>query len=174
MYLAKHNVMVDLETMSTANNAAIISIGAVQFNEHEVSPKQFYTTVLLKSSTDAGLQINADTVLWWMKQSDNARSILLNNGVTLTEALLMFNHWLPKNATMWGNGATFDNVILRSAYAATDIEPTWPFWKDACYRTIKNLHPNIKQEEFGTAHNALDDAIKQANHLIKICNQNAT
>ena len=39
--------------------------------------------------------------------------------------------------------------------------------------TIKNLSPDIRIETSGTRHNALDDAVSQAHHLIKIFNNNS-
>jgi exodeoxyribonuclease VIII len=44
----------------------------------------------------------------------------------------------------------------------------WEFWKDRCYRTIKNCYPDVPFDRRGTHHNALDDARSQALHLIAI------
>ena len=66
---------------------------------------------------------------------------------------------------VWGNGATFDNVILSNAYKAAGMEQPWKFWDDRCYRTVKGLLPDIKIERLGTHHNAVYDAMSQARHL---------
>lgn len=46
-------IMLYLETMDTAPTAAIIAIGAVEFDEHTLG-REFYRVVDLQSSMDAG------------------------------------------------------------------------------------------------------------------------
>ena len=161
-----NNIMLDLETMGTSADAAIIAVGAVRFDT-EVTDR-FYKVVDLQSSVDAGLTISASTVMWWMQQSDEARAKFKAPGEPLTDVLLSFSEWVGEDADMWGNGADFDNTILSTAYRLTDIQQPWKFWRNKCYRTIKGLYPNIKLERTGIYHCAVDDAESQANHLIKI------
>ncbi len=168
--LEKNNVMLDIETMGNNSNSAIVAIGAVKFGE-EVTGK-FYSTVSLESSLEAGLQIDADTVMWLMQQGVEARSALSKDTVPLLYALDKFNAWIcntvGREGVVWGNGATFDNVILSNAYRALGLKRPWHYTADMCYRTLKNLHPEIKLVRQGTFHKADDDAESQANHLIKI------
>lgn len=77
---------------------------------------------------------------------------------------------MPKGVRVWGNGSDFDNVILRNAYAAIGSTYPWRYNDNMCYRTIKNLAPDVKMARQGVHHNALDDARSQALHLIAICN----
>ena len=160
-------VMVDLETMGTGANSAIIAIGAVVFENYKVTD-EFYRVVDLQSCIDAGLEMDASTVMWWMQQSDEARAQFNKSSNTLQEVLEDFSVWCPDNAQMWGNGAAFDNVILSNAYKKCGMTQPWKFWNDMCYRTLKNMNPKIKMERVGTYHNALDDAKSQALHLMKI------
>lgn len=165
------NVMVDLETLGTGPNSVIISIGAVEFDTmHQVLGRVFHMVIEPQSCVEAGLQIDASTVMWWLQQSKEAREVFKAKNNTLIEVLQQFSQWYPKGAPLWGNGATFDNVILSNAYSATDIKQPWSYAKDRCYRTLKNLMPEIKQEAVGVAHNALDDAKYQALHALKLMN----
>ena len=161
-----NKVMLDLEAMGNGSNAAIIAIGAVRFDK-DITDK-FYHVIDLQSSVDAGMEIDASTVLWWMKQSDEARSHFSADGVSLQEALLAFSSWVGDDAEVWGNGASFDNTILSNAYRLTKIEQPWKFWNDRCYRTLKSMNKHINLERLGTYHCAVDDAESQARHLIKI------
>ncbi|MCR4302266.1 MAG: 3'-5' exoribonuclease [Sulfuricaulis sp.] len=177
----KH-IMLDLETMGHGNNAAIAAIGACEFNlpgrvrEHwEAKPAEFYQKVGLESSVKAGMQIDTSTILWWMQQSDEARkSTFQGETMPLGDALHEFSKWIEsidKDVAVWGNGATFDNVIIRSAFKAVGLPVPWSFRNDKCYRTVANLLPKERQPVFersGTAHNALDDAITQAVYLQKV------
>lgn len=163
------NVMVDLETMSTRSNAAICSIGAVKFEGDKILDT-FYCTVDIKSCKEAGLHIAKDTVEWWSKQNKEAFRELTKNNISLQEALDKFEIWFgPKSLPLWGNGAVFDNTILGNAYFNTGRKPPWHPWDDRCYRTVKALFKWIPADERqGTYHNALDDAMHQTKHLIKI------
>jgi exodeoxyribonuclease VIII len=169
-------VMLDLETMGTGPRAAIVAIGAVAFDLEtcEMNVHIFYTVVKLESSMQCGLEVDASTILWWMQQSVQARAaIYASERISLPLALEEFSRWLlavaGKDAKVWGNGATFDNVVITSAYKAFGLIRPWGFRNDRCYRTIRALHPEVPETNvFGTKHNALDDARYQAMQLIKM------
>jgi hypothetical protein len=69
-----------------------------------------------------------------------------------------------------GNGVDFDNVILANAYSACMLKQPWSHKSNRCYRTIYNETKDIiaRPTFSGVAHDALDDAKNQANHLINI------
>lgn len=168
-----NDVMHDLETMGVGPGAAIVAIGAVEFDPGTGKlGREFYQEIRLEDSVACGGVIDASTVLWWMQQSDDARAAVYNKGgVNLLLALIQFAQWLREcgpEVKLWGNGAAFDNVILRSAYGLVHMDPPWDHWNDRCYRTLKNLRPDIELVRGGTHHNALDDAITQARHAVAI------
>jgi exodeoxyribonuclease VIII len=107
-----------------------------------------------------------------MQQSDAARKeIYSKTNIDLDLALMRFTNFVQAGsgpAFVWGNGADFDNAILASAYQLMNIGTPWKFYNNRCYRTVKNLHPQIKLERSGTYHNALDDAVSQTQHLLAI------
>lgn len=171
------HVMVDLETMSSENNGAIVAIGAFGWDDGEIQdasmvrPEQmFYRIVDLNTCLPYGLHVDPETEKWWAEQSAEARKILApeTDKVALTNALEDFAAWLPKDAEVWGYGSMFDNVLLKSAYKATGIKCPISYKRDRCYRTAKAMFPHIEIVEYGVAHNALDDAIRQGLHLQRI------
>lgn len=168
------DIMLDLETMSTKNNAAIIAIGAVAFDNTGISA-EFYREISLADCQGLGMHIDADTVLWWLSQSKDAQSKFKNNSnsCSLNKALIEFASFCynQKAGQLWGNGSTFDNVILRNAYELINLDYPVKFWNDACYLTARGLNPDIEFERVGIYHYALDDAKSQALHLIKILNK---
>jgi exodeoxyribonuclease VIII len=162
------NVMLDLETYSTRPNAAIASIGAVKWQGDEIVDT-FYCTIDAATCKEAGLHFEKSTLEWWSKQSKEARSALLKDNLPLADALTKFEVWFgPKSLPTWGNGAGFDNVIMDCAYKALDRKRPWLPWEDRCYRTMKNMINVPIDKREGTYHNALDDALTQTKHLIKI------
>lgn len=163
-----NHVMVDLETLGNGSNAAIISIGAVAFDLDKGLGNEFYMNVDPQSCVDAGMKMDVSTVMWWMQQSDQARAAFKAKGTPIEVVLGEFKAWYPASACLWGNGATFDNVILSNAYNAVGMSRPWHFTKDRCYRSLKALRPEIKHEREGVYHHALDDAKYQAEHAIKL------
>lgn len=170
--------MADIETMGNGSKAAIISIGVVKFDPatRQILDR-FYSRVDLKSCLDAGLEVSADTIMWWMQQSESARAEF--KGVSFPtlknalQGLTAFMHKMPGeigSEHVWGNGATFDNVILTNAYKAIGMERPWSYKGDRCYRTIKALYPQIPMPsgEGLVAHRADHDAEFQALHLMAI------
>lgn len=175
----KNHIMLDLETMGTRPDAAIIAIGAVAFDETgNASQMGFYATVSLASAMEHGGTVDADTIMWWLGQSDQARRQFGEVGMRLPDALTELADWLLEVAEgdettrdsleVWGNGADFDNVILTSAYRNVGLSLPWGKYKNRCYRTVKSANRHIKLVRTGTHHNAYDDACSQANHLIRI------
>lgn len=172
------DIMVDLETLGTTPGAVILSIGAVAFGPSGVDSPGFYEVISIEDSLAHYLFQETDTVDWWKKQSPEAQNVLRTaeslSATLLRPALENFNDYVTsfhhpgKKIRMWGNGADFDNALLAVAYKMVGLKPAWEFYNNRCYRTIKNLAPEIKLERVGVYHNALDDAKSQALHHINI------
>ncbi len=167
-------IMTDLETMGTEPFSPIIAIGAVRFDMdvNESTFDVFYQSITLESCIELGLKPSASTILWWAKQSKEAQAVLDDSdAVSLPMALDSFTDWLNSRPdTMWGNPARFGYGLLSAAYRACNKVVPWDHWREACYRTIKNL-PKAKEIQIkrtGTYHNALDDAMNQMRHLQQI------
>lgn len=160
--------MLDLETLGQKPGSVIVAIGAVKFGRGQILDS-FYEIVDPQSCVAHGLRMDASTVLWWLKQSDAARAAITQPGRELKEVLWRFTAWVDViDADMWGNGASFDNVLLGSAYDHAQMTRPWSYYNDRCYRTVKNLHPDVKMVRSGTYHHALDDARCQAIHLMEM------
>ena len=177
------HVMVDLETMGKKNNAPIVAIGAVVFDPSTGSiGESFYKVVCLESSVNWGAVIDPSTVIWWLKQSSEARSAIVNDdAIPLQDALLQFREFVSDNvaggskkAQVWGNGASFDNSILRSSYDCIAEDYPWEYWNDRDVRTMVELGQAISFDPKttipfeGSPHNALADAIHQARYVSAI------
>ena len=177
------HVMVDLETMGKKHNAPIVAIGAVVFDPATGSiGESFYKVVCLESSVNWGAVIDPFTVIWWLRQSSEARSAIVNDdAIPLQDALLQFREFVSDNvaggskkAQVWGNGASFDNSILRSSYDCIAEDYPWEYWNDRDVRTMVELGQAISFDPKttipfeGSRHNALADAIHQARYVSAI------
>ena len=177
------HVMVDLETMGKKHNAPIVAIGAVVFDPATGSiGESFYKVVCLESSVNWGAVMDPSTVIWWLKQSSEARSAIVNDdAIPLLDTLLQFREFVSDNvaggskkAQVWGNGTSFDNSILRSSYDCIAEDYPWEYWNDRDVRTMVELGQAISFDPKttipfeGSRHNALADAIHQARYVSAI------
>ncbi|MEW5181676.1 3'-5' exoribonuclease, partial [Escherichia coli] len=161
------HLMIDLETMGKNPDAPIISIGAIFFDPQtgDVGP-EFSKTIDLET---AGGVIDRDTIKWWLKQSREAQSAIMTDEIPLDDALLQLREFIDENSgeffvQVWGNGANFDNTILRRSYERQGITCPWRYYNDRDVRTIVELGKAIDFDARtaipfeGERHNALDDA----------------
>ena len=168
------HVMIDIETLGTKPGAALISLGAVKFDPNtDDEMDKFYTAIDPESCTRHGLRIDAATVMWWMHddRAEARKQLMSEKQLDLVTALYGFSEWFGKESLpVWGNGATFDNVLLRIAFEATGIDPPWKYHHDRCYRTLKSLVPSsaIIAPANTIEHHALNDAVFQAEYLRKV------
>lgn len=181
------HLMIDLETLSLSSNAYIRSIGACFFDEHGPQDK-FY--ISCDGPPQEFSDVDEDTLLWWAKQDEAARNALENPGnIDLEYALKELNMFIKEvrddysstsvqsggtgyvDVWVWANGSDFDTVILRNAFERLRMQMGWHWFNVRCYRTLKNIHREIKAPDFeGQKHNALSDAVHQARHASIIMN----
>lgn len=171
------HLMIDLETMGKNPDAPIISIGAIFFDPQtgDMGP-EFSKTIDLET---AGGVIDRDTIKWWLKQSREAQSAIMTDEIPLDDALLQLREFIDENSgeffvQVWGNGANFDNTILRRSYERQGIPCPWRYYNDRDIRTIVELGKAIDFDARtaipfeGERHNALDDARYQAKYVSAI------
>lgn len=151
--------MVDIETLGTDPGAAIVSIGAVTFDTED--RETLYCPVSLKSATDAGLTVEGGTLEWWLEQDGNARDELAG-GLPLRKALADFNDFVADAEELWANSPSFDLAIIAAAMDAVGVTPSWEFYQERDFRTLKNLPGRPKIERDDAQHHAEADAVHQA------------
>lgn len=161
--------MLDLETLGLHPGSVIASIGAVRFGDNKLGD-EFHVRIHIEDSVRLGFEKDPVTVAWWAEQEPAAREELAGT-VPLHRALDEFYVWAHKPGpvdTVWGNGAGFDNALLIEAYRRLEYGRPWPHRADRCYRTVKALYPQIEAARSGVKHNAVDDAVAQAIHMMRL------
>ncbi|EOP6862492.1 3'-5' exoribonuclease [Escherichia coli] len=172
-----HHLMIDLETMGKNPDAPINALAGKFFDPAtgEMGP-EFSKTIDLET---AGGVIDRDTIKWWLKQSREAQSAILTDEIPLDDALLQFREFIDENSgeffvQVWGNGANFDNVILRRSYERQGIPCPWRYTNDRDVRTMVALGLVMDFDARsvitfeGERHNALHDARYQAKYVSAI------
>ncbi len=174
------HVMIDVETLGTRTDAAIMQIGAVFFEPVSGGKilngdKAFNRFITFQDGVGS---IDHGTLCFWLQEKSAARlgENLQKNSMTLAEALQEFMQW-PKTIDMtweniqgvWAKPANFDLSIITSAFAKFGMQPPWDHRKTRCARTLFEItggEPEIDWTGF-VHHDALDDAVGQAMQVQK-------
>ncbi|WP_342364807.1 exonuclease [Escherichia coli] len=172
-----HHLMIDLETMGKNPDAPIASIGAVFFDPQTGEQGPEFSKIIDMGT--CGGTVDISTIEWWLVQSSEARTAILVNQIPLDDALLQLREFISEHSDekfvqVWGNSATFDNVILRRSYERQGIPCPWRYTNDRDVRTMVALGlvmdfdaRNVTTFE-GERHNALHDARYQAKYVSAI------
>ncbi|MBB2819033.1 UNVERIFIED_ORG: hypothetical protein GGD59_002278 [Rhizobium esperanzae] len=158
------DLMIDIETLGTSPGSVILSIGATTFDaETGEFGEEYYAAIDPQSAVDAGLTMDVSTLKWWMEQSEGARVAAFAGERLLGWALGEFGDYVRRvDATrVWAKPPSFDLVLLESAFRVCHIPIPWHYKTPRDCRTLFDI-TNATQPDFGTAHNALDDAKSQA------------
>lgn len=175
---AEH-VVLDIETLGTSADAAILSIGAVALDSRYQPVSYFFAgPISLESNREAEREVTSGTILWWMQQPTEARDFSFTSDddcMHLYTALESFCRWgdfAHRSKKVWGNGAEFDNVIFERAMRAYPADPTavlWHYSDNQSLRTVRLL--DIQLQLSGAwvppviPHVALYDAYAEAFYL---------
>ncbi|END4236005.1 3'-5' exoribonuclease [Escherichia coli] len=169
-----HHLMIDLETMGKNPGAPIASIGAVFFDPQTGEQGPEFSKIIDMGT--CGGTVDISTIEWWLQRSGEARAAILADRIPLDDALLQLREFIDENSgeffvQVWGNGANFDNTILRRSYERQGIPCPWRYYNDRDVRTIVELGKAIDFDARtaipfeGERHNALDDARYQAKYV---------
>ncbi len=158
-------LMIDIETLSTRYDAAIISIAAVRFN---IKTKQyarpfFYEEIDHVSLTD--FHQDPKTLAWWARQEKSPP----NGSCTIQEALMKLIAFVNEHppTRVWAKSPSFDCDLIKYAccntlkYACSQFDLEWPipFWKERDVRTLMDI-ANLPNN-FTATHSAVEDCISQ-------------
>lgn len=181
--MTKH-FMVDIETLSTAVNAVVLSVGAVEFDPFtDKIEREFYRE--LRLDMQHARNVSADTVHWWAKQltENNATNILAKANAdkipphTVVFELAeffkcggLYGTTQPeeyKNIEVWACDPDFDLAILSNLYSELNLPVPWKFYKTRSVRTARMLNEvaGIEVPKAPVTHNALEDCIRQAKEV---------
>ena len=165
------DIMIDIETLGTAPGSVILSVGAAASNGVEL-----FHQVSLADSLFHGFTVDPETMAWWRKQDPSVWSKQTQGDLSPVSALACISEWIQSirngdssaetgnRIRVWGDGATFDCVLLEEAYRRVGLACPWTYAEVYCYRTVRQLKDSkkpIPKEH----HNALSDAKTQLAHL---------
>lgn len=164
-----NDIMIDIESLDTGPDCVILTIGAVLFDpkgQGIIDKIELRPTI--EEQTDIfNRTINPDTLRWWGEQSEAAQEEALGDRdrVSFKECMETLYKWCWRynNGKVWSNGASFDVVVMESAWRNHGMMPPWNFWNIRDTRTIYDIcGVSLKDGGHSTSHKAVEDAERQA------------
>ena len=162
------DIMIDLETLATSTDAAILTIGAVKFdpfgNELEKAEMDsFYVKVDVDSCDEFNLTVHDDTIAWWSRQSAEAQEEAFSSDgrIHIREAFNQLYKFCWGAKRVWSNGSGFDIVICETVFNRIGKAVPWKFWQSRDCRTAFDLGIDPNRPPV-LKHHALEDAWNQA------------
>jgi len=169
--------VIDFETLSTAQNAQVLSLAITWFYAYRVD--SIYTLRKQTKSWNFATapqydrHVDASTEDWWQEQSKFAWDAhrtepLLHPSIVLTQ----LSEYCQTNDITYlvGNGIGFDNVLLKNLCEEFDKGYPVAYWGDLDLRTMRWLsdHEKLDFPQDLTPHIAADDCIYEALMFQKI------
>ena len=175
------DIMIDLETLATTSNAAVIQIGICYRMEGEsllttdcinIPPRD-----LQYVAQNSQYHIDPNTVGWHLGDPIRAANFAecTESGVSPAKAgRILLEHITNAkesgkySASMWACGIDFDFPILTHLLRQCRLTPNWSFKFVRDFRTLRELFKQEVPIEYKNDHTAERDAINQYLHLKKI------
>jgi len=159
------DIMIDLETLATTPDAAILSIGAVKFDpwSNNINFENFYCRVDIDSCNRLGLRTDNSTIEWWSKQSKEAQEEAFSpdGRIDIVDAMNQLYKFCWGSKHVWSHGAAFDIVILETIFRKLEKTTPWKYYEVRDTRTLFDLGIDPCQPKT-LKHHALEDARNQA------------
>ena len=165
------DIMVDIETLGTCNDAVITQIGACYFDRYTGDiGNEFAINVEIGSCLGKGLKVTSGSIKFWLERKENCT--FLKNPIPLGSALGKFGTFIDKKAFLWSH-ATFDMVILAAGYEAVGQGLPYSYRNVRDIRTLTDLAriPYKKEEgeekKDAKSHDALEDCRYQVGYCVE-------
>ncbi len=166
--------MVDIETLGTSTESVVVQL-AIQpwiMDDESVKIAPMFYDIPIGPQLDMipARSVSADTLGWWMKQSDAARESINFIGGDFEELKASMLHMIRQFSVIangqpyevWARGPQFDIAIIESLLRQCGLSAPWEYNTVRDLRTLMalaNLSSNDVPKPAGfVAHHALWDA----------------
>ena len=163
--------MLDLESLGTRPDCAILTLGAVKFDPFtDRIGDKLYFRIDVDEQLALGREVQEDTLNWWMNQAEDVREEALGESdrISLESMYRQLNKFLVGAGNIWCQGPAFDIVILENIYRQCGWPTPWQFWQIRDSRTLFGVHGDPREKNKAGLHNALEDCISQAEAVQEI------
>lgn len=175
--MSKLIFMLDIETLDNQANGVVTQIGicAADALDLDTIIWEHEWTLPIQPQLDLGMTVSASTLMFWMKQSDEARAFMQDcdgdsfelesylrafcNGIARVSA-----HYIAgdRPVEFWSRGMDFDFPILGRLLQNLQFNIPWPYHAKSDLRCMMRelgiSTSDVPRDSTTIAHNALSDA----------------
>jgi hypothetical protein len=161
------DIMIDIESLDTSPYCVILTIGAVRFDPKGTGVvERLELRPTIEDQTEVyNRVINDDTIRWWGTQNPAALEEAMGDQdrESFKECMEKLYKFCWNRRAVWSNGASFDCVVMETAWQQLDMRIPWPFYTVRDTRTLYEV-AGVKLKDGGhvTSHKAVEDAERQA------------
>jgi len=162
-----NDIMIDIESLDTSPYCVILTIGAVRFDPKGTGVvERLELRPTIEDQTEVyNRVINDDTIRWWSTQNPAALDEAMGEQgrESFKECMEKLYKFCWNRRAVWSNGASFDCVVMETAWQQLDMRIPWPFYTVRDTRTLYEV-AGVKLKDGGhvTSHKAVEDAERQA------------
>lgn len=162
------DVMIDIGTLGTGLDAAVIQLAAAKFNGAGIGDT-FTTPLDPRGQLQKGRVFDWPTLSFWVQQPTCYQvwheAVCSEKGVR--DTLQEFNTWYCASPVehVWAKPPTFDLMILEQVYRMYSVRVPWDHRAPRDVRTLMSLVPESCSVRRGT-HIALEDVKDQCQSVI--------
>lgn len=153
MEMQRVGIMIDLESLDTAPRSVVTQVGilAYHLDDPETEIRRIEEYLPAQPQLELKRTVSFDTILWWMKQEDVARSKLDESAGNDMEVLLSLVRSIHRklselirsvgeaNVEVWARGPQFDVVNLESLFVDCGLSAPWRYDTVMDLRTLGRL-----------------------------------
>lgn len=162
-----NDIMIDIESLDTSPYCVILTIGAVRFDPKGTGVvERLELRPTIEDQTEVyNRVINDDTIRWWGTQNPAALEEAMGDQgrESFKDCMEKLYKFCWNRRAVWSNGASFDCVVMETAWQQLGMRIPWPFYTVRDTRTLYEV-AGVKLKDGGhvTSHKAVEDAERQA------------
>lgn len=162
-----NNIMIDIETVSTKMNSAVIQVAMLRFDWEGNISDEITLELALDEQIHKGLDINSGTLSWWLDTNPDHLKHLLNNGQNVDSILNIIKKYITFEDYLWCH-ATFDIPVLNNLFSTYNCKIPWAFKKVRDIRTLVDL-ANLDLTQYNWDQEKTHDALDDCRFQVKYC-----
>lgn len=182
--------MLDMETLSVADNPVVLSISAVAFKIDTINnladfqrpakgtirnDSSFHCALEINDQVKRGLDFDSSTLKFHLEHNEKffkeclgmeADGIpIIHPDYALREYAAFLHDLAAKHShyehpVVWANGAVSDHKWLASLFKAYNLKMPTSYRDQLCFRTIRECYP-AGLSNFNNSHDSFDDCVNQ-------------
>jgi hypothetical protein len=172
----KH-IMLDLETLAIAPNAAVIQAGLAYLDSESnmVKVSEYSCSPMAYRELSSKFEMTQDTVNFHKKVNPENYTKCIESDLTVGELAVKIRDEIKyakfgesHAIWLWCCGTDFDIPILNNLLSQCNVKPVWAYGNVRDYRTLRELYKNEIPLGKKGDHSAGKDAAVQYMHLHRI------